>query len=504
MNDTILQMKGITKYIFDSAGRGMRESGVKILDHVDFDLRRGEVHILMGENGAGKSTLMKIISGIIPYDEGEMILDGKKAAFKNIEESRRSGIGLIHQELNLCPLMDVGRNMYLGREPKKGPFVDGKKLYEDSRRLLASLGLNVDPRVRVNTLSVSQQQVVEIAKALSLDASVLIMDEPTASLTQNEIRRLFDTIRALRDRGMSVIYISHRFEEIEQIGDRLSVLRDGKYIGTMDVAHYSPDRLINMMVGRSITDMYPRTHTPRDEVVLDVAGFRLTQRTQPLNFQVRAGEIVGFSGLVGAGRTQVCKAIYGAMRYHEGQVTYRGKPLPKNITPRQSIDQGIIYLSEDRKSEGLVIEMSIGRNITLPILKRLFPGGVIRRRAERVEAQKMCGQLRVVCRSIDQKARTLSGGNQQRVVIAKWLATDPKLLILDEPTRGIDIGAKAEIYEIIDNIAAQGVAVIMISSEMPELIGLSDRIYVMKDGTISGLIEDRAEMTQEGLMKYTV
>jgi ABC-type sugar transport system ATPase subunit len=503
MSDHILEMKGITKYIFDDLGKGIRESGVRILDNVDFNLRAGEVHVLMGENGAGKSTLMKILSGIIPYDDGEIILNGEHAEFKGIKESRNKGISLIHQELNLCPMLDVGRNMFLGREPKRGLLIDNKKMYDDSQALLSALGLDLNPRSLVARLSVPQQQVVEIAKALSYNSNILIMDEPTASLTKNEISRLFETIRDLRAKGMGIIYISHRFEEIDQIGDRISVLRDGKYCGTMDVKGYDPNKLIQLMVGRSISDMYPRSHEAGKEVVLTVENLQLTAQAKPLSFKVHKGEIVGFAGLVGAGRTEVGKIVFGAMNCHAGIIKYLNEPLYRH-TPKKSIQKGVIYLSEDRKSEGLVVDFSIAKNITLASLGRLFPRGIINRKKDRRQAAMMSRQLNVVARSIDQLARTLSGGNQQRVVIAKCLACEPKLMILDEPTRGIDIGAKAEIYEIINDIAKQGVAILFISSELPELIGMSDRIYVMHEGTIAGELSDRAQMTQEGILKYTV
>ena len=499
--ETILKMKGITKYIYDDTGRGMRESGVKILEDVDFDLKKGEVHILMGENGAGKSTLMKILSGIIPYDDGEILLFDKPAVLKGVRDSREKGISFIHQELNLCPMLDVGRNIYLGREPRKYLLIDSKKMYEDSRVLMASLGLEINPRIRVGLLSIPQQQIVEVAKALSYQSQILIMDEPTASLTQNEITRLFETVRELKSKGMSIIYISHRFEEITQIGDRISVMRDGKYCGTLDVEEYEPETLIQMMVGRSISDMYPRSERAASDVVLEVNDFKLSEKTKPLSFVARKGEVVGFAGLVGAGRSEVAKSIFGAMEYHSGEIIYLGKTM-RRTTPKKAIKQGIVYLSEDRKTEGLVVDMSIGKNITLSSISRLFPRGIINRKKDRQIAEDMKAKLNVVARSIDQIAKTLSGGNQQRVVIAKCLTCEPKLLILDEPTHGIDIGAKAEIYEIIDRIASSDVAVILISSELPELIGISDRIYIMREGTIVGEISDRESMDQETIMKY--
>jgi ABC-type sugar transport system ATPase subunit len=496
-------MKGITKYIFDESGRGMRDSGVKILDNVEFNLKKGEVHVLVGENGAGKSTLMKILSGIIPYDEGQILLNGKDVTFKNVKESRDSGISFIHQELNLCPKLDIGRNMFLGREPKRHWFVDTKKMYDDSRVLMENLGLAINPKTIAGTISVPQQQVVEIAKALSYESKIIIMDEPTASLTKKEISMLFDTIKELKAKGLSIIYISHRLEEIGQIGDRISVLRDGRSIKSINIKDYKTDELIQLMVGRSIKDMYHHKHKVQDDVVLEVKGFQLTSKTKPVNFKIHRGEIVGMGGLVGAGRTEVAKSIYGAMRFHAGEVIYLGGKLNR-ANPKESIRKGIVYLSEDRKTEGLVVDMSIGKNITMASLDKFSRMGLLDKRKEMETASNMSKKLNVISQSLKQIVKTLSGGNQQRVVIAKWLVTEPKLLILDEPTRGIDVGAKAEIYEIIDDIASQGMAVLLISSELPELIGMSDRIIVMKEGSISGEISIKSEMTQENILAYTL
>lgn len=503
MSEYILEMKGITKYIFDDSGKSMRDSGVKILDDVEFNLKAGEVHVLVGENGAGKSTLMKILSGIIPYDTGKILLNEKEVSFKNIKESRDNGISFIHQELNLCPKLDIGRNMFLGREPKKFWFVDTKKLYEDSDILMKNLGLSINSKSIVGTISVPQQQVVEIAKALSYESKIIIMDEPTASLTKKEISMLFNTIKELKAKGLSIIYISHRLEEIEQIGDRITVLRDGKSIGTIDIKDYKVDELIQMMVGRSIKDMYHHKHIVQDEVVLEVKGLQLSFKTEPINFTIRKGEILGMGGLVGSGRTEVAKCIFGAMRFHAGEIIYLGESL-KNSKPSRSIKKGIAYLSEDRKTEGLVLEMSIGKNITMASLDKISKMGLLKRNKEQETSTTMSRKLNVISQSIKQLVKTLSGGNQQRVVIAKWLVTEPKLLILDEPTRGIDVGAKAEIYEIIDNIALEGMAVLLISSELPELIGMSDRIIVMKEGSISGEIDTKSEMTQENILAYTL
>ena len=502
MSNTILEMDHITKYIFDAYGKPIRGTDVKILHDVHLDVRESEVHILVGENGAGKSTLMKILGGIIPQDEGTVKLFGQEVHFTNPRQSQAMGVGFIHQELNLCENLDVAENLFLGRELGK-LFSDKKAMYARSREMLHSLEFDIDPHTLVRNLSTAQKQIVEIVRALSYKSRIIIMDEPTASLTQMEIDHLFQIIRNLKKQGINVIYISHRFEELKEIGDRLTVLRDGGYVGTIDMADFEYDTVIRMMVGRTLTQMYTCAHTPSAETVLEVKGLKISPRTEPIDLHVNRGEVVGIGGLVGAGRTELAKSIFGAREFYGGSIYYMGQTVHKP-TPRKMIEQGLMYLTEDRKIEGLVLRMDLVSNITLASLRRLFPDTFIRRKKEETLAGKMIQELEIACNSPHQPADTLSGGNQQKVALAKWLASEPKLLILDEPTRGIDVNAKAEIYQIIDHLAEQGVAILMISSELPELIGMSDRIYVMRRGTVSAEITDRAEFQQEKILSYTV
>ena len=502
MNDTILEMNHITKFIYDAYGKPIRNTDVKILHDVHFDVRKEEVHILIGENGAGKSTLMKILGGIIPHDEGEIKLFGQEVHFGNPRQSQAMGISFIHQELDLCLNLDVAQNLFLGKE-LGGVFADRKQMYEASHAMLSRLGFDIDPHTPVRALSTAHQQMVEIVKAVSCDCKIIIMDEPTASLTQAEIDHLFEIIRNLKKQGVSIVYISHRFEELKEIGDRLTVLRDGGYVGTIDMSDFDHDRVVSMMVGRTLSHMYTCRHTPDTEEVLRVEGLKIAPETQPISLHVNRREIVGIGGLEGAGRTELAKSIFGARGCYGGQVYYRGK-LTEKRNPRLWIEQGLMYLTEDRKLEGLVLPMSIESNITLASLRRLFPRARLRPKVERDIAEAMIGKLSIVCRDECQLASTLSGGNQQKVVLGKWLSADPTLLILDEPTRGVDVGAKAEIYEIMDSLAAEGVAILMISSELPELINMSDRIYVMRRGAVSAEMTDPAQFTQEAILSHTL
>jgi len=502
MSKTILEMKGITKYIFDAYGNALRNATVKILDKVDFDLREGEVHILVGENGAGKSTLMKILGGILPPDEGEILLDGKQVHPKNAREAMDLGIGFIHQELNLCNNLTVAQNIFIGREKKSGALMDNKGMVKEAHRMLKELGIDIDPRIQVAKLSTAQQQVVEIVKVLSYNCRIIIMDEPTSSLTKKEIDFLFGLIHKLRKEGVSIIYISHRTEEFEQVGDRLSVLRDGQYIGTLNSDEFELSRIVKMMVGRTLGEMYENTHVPGKEAALEVKGMRLEEHTAPIDIHVNAGEIVGMGGLVGAGRTELAKSIYGVRKSYGGEVLYYGRQHSQE--PQKWLRDGLIYLTEDRKDEGLILDMGIPENLTLANLWRMFKNGFINVKTEQETAESMVKDLNIMYKNKTQPVKTLSGGNQQKVVLGKCLITKPKVLILDEPTRGIDVGAKREIYHIIDRIAAEGVAVMMISSDMPELIGMSDRVYVMKDGVVVAEIKDKKDMDQEKILSYTI
>jgi ABC-type sugar transport system ATPase subunit len=503
VNKTILEMKGITKFIFDAYGNAIRHATVKILDKVDFDLREGEVHILVGENGAGKTTLMKVLGGIIPPDEGEIILNGIPVHPRSPKEARELGISFIHQELNLCLNLSVADNIFMGREKTKHGFNDTAGMRREARDMLIRLGIDIDPATPVRKLSTAQQQIVEIVKVLSYNCRIIIMDEPTSSLTKKEIDILFGLIRKLCAAGVGIIYISHRVEEFEQVGDRLSVLRDGRYVGTLEREEFSVPEIVRMMVGRKLGDMYQNIHVPGNEAVLEVNGLRLEPHTAPISITVRKGEIVGMGGLVGAGRTELAKSIIGYRKSFGGTVTYRGKRIT-NRDPAPLSCAGIIYLTEDRKNEGLILDMGIAHNLTLAMLRRLFKRYFITGKREQAAADTMVKKLNIVCKSMSQTMRTLSGGNQQKVVLGKCLATEPHLLILDEPTRGIDVGAKREIYRMIDEIAQSGVAVMMISSDMPELIGMSDRIYVMKDGAVAAEITEKAGMQQEKILEHTI
>ncbi|MFA5467904.1 MAG: sugar ABC transporter ATP-binding protein [Sphaerochaetaceae bacterium] len=503
MQKTILQMDNITKYIFDEHGQALRGTTVKILEDVHFDVKEAEVHVLVGENGAGKSTLMKIIGGIIPADGGQMFLDGQEVTFSGPRESLANGIGFIHQELNLCLNLDVAQNIFLGRESQKGIFLNKTEMYEKAKEMLLRLGFDINPHTLVRELSTAQQQIVEIVKVLSYECRVIIMDEPTASLTKSEIDKLFAIIHDLRKNGISIIYISHRFDELTEIGDRITVLRDGRYIGSVDIAEFDYDKIISMMVGRKLTAMFKSTHLVQDKVILEVKGLAIARNTPPIDLTVRSGEVVGLSGLVGAGRTELAKSIFGSRPYYGGQILYKGEEIG-HLHPHRLIEKGVIYLSEDRKLEGLVLEMSLKDNVTLASLKRMYPKTKINFAREAEVASESVAKLNIVANSIEQLCNTLSGGNQQKVVLAKWLLTTPQLLILDEPTRGIDVNAKSEIYRIIDELAKQGVAILMISSELPEIIGMSDRIYVMKRGAIAAELTAKEDFVQEKILSYTL
>lgn len=504
MAKTILKMKKITKYLFDSYGKTLKNTTVALIKDIDFDLREGEVHVLVGENGAGKSTLMNVLGGILPLDEGEILLDDKPLNVHSPREAQEKGIAFIHQELNLCLNLDIAHNIFLGREPKRNGFVDTRLMYEKSRELLKYLGYeDLDPRTTVSELSAAYQQVIEIVKCLSYRSRILIMDEPTTSLTKREVMHLFELIRKLKSDGLSIIYISHHFDELIEIGDRLTVLRDGFSIATLPMCDFDYDTIVKLMVGRTLGEVFDCKHVPTNEVILELKGLKIAEKTAPIDLVVHKGEVVGLGGLVGSGRTELAKCIFGARKIYGGKVIYKGKEY-ENIDPVKSITNGIAYLSEDRKLEGVITAMSIRENITLALLRQLFQNHIISKNIEREVAQTGIDNMKVVCRSMEQTLATLSGGNQQKVLFSKWQGIKPDLFIMDEPTRGIDVNTKAEIYKIIDTIAQQGVAVLMISSELPELIGMSDRICVMRNGSISLEISEKAQMTQERILQYTL
>lgn len=492
--NVILKMSGITK----------RFPGTLALDRVQLTCEKGKVHILLGENGAGKSTLVKIISGVYHRDEGTVWYDGQEVNFANVRQSMDAGISIIHQELNLLPERTIAQNIYLGHEPMvkglKG-VVDYKKMVKDSQELMQSLGLDMNPNTLVKKLSIAQMQMVEVVKALSRDVKLVIMDEPTSSLTSREITKLFEIVERLKKQNVAIIYISHRMDEIKRIGDHVTVMRDGQYIDTVDVASVDLDTLISMMVGRRIDKMYERNYNQPGDVVFqtyDLTGYRFRN----VNMNVRAGEIVSLAGLIGAGRTEIAKAVFGDEPIEGGYYELNGKQI-RRTTPRKSVRNSLGLLPEDRKIEGLVLQMPIKENLTSANLNNIFKSGILRRRMEDKIGKKYVEELRIATPSADKLVGELSGGNQQKVVIGKWLETNCKFLIIDEPTRGIDVGAKSEIYHLLDRLAGQGYAILMISSELSEVVGISDRVYVMKDGEITGEV-DRAHLTQEAIMRYAV
>ncbi len=471
--------------------------GVRALDGVHFDTRAAEVHALLGENGAGKSTLIKIISGVHRPDSGEIRFDGQSITLHNPREAQARGIATIFQELSLYPELSVAENIFMGHAPRtRLGMLDWREMRRRARELLASLNIHdMDVDRKVGTMNVGNRQRVEIAKALSYNARILIMDEPTAALTESDVLRLFDIVRLLRDRGVGIVYISHRLEEVFTLADRVTVLRDGQYVATKPVSETSPDDLINMMVGRTIDDLFPKIATEIKQTVLEVRDLVRPPDTRGVSFNVRAGEIVGLAGLVGSGRSEVAQVIFGIHPARSGTIIFEGKPV-KITSPMQAMELGIAYVPEDRGTQGLVRQMRIRENVSLATLRELVRGLFVNRTRERVLAEQTVDQLSIRAYSVEQVVNKLSGGNQQKVVVGKWLARKPKLLIMDEPTRGVDVGAKAEIHRLISELAAQGMAILMISSELPEIMGMSDRILVMREGRVVGEYA-RADATQE-------
>ncbi|MCE4557884.1 sugar ABC transporter ATP-binding protein [Pelomonas sp. P8] len=488
----LLSMQGVTK----------RFDNVIALSGVCLEVRRGEVHAVCGENGAGKSTLMKILSGVYMPNDGEVRIDGEAVRIRGLVHAQALGIVMIHQELNLVPHLSVAENIWLGREPRRGLFIDRERQRDGARRCLERLGVAIDPDAQVSTLSIAQQQMVEIAKALSMDARLLIMDEPTSSLGEADAERLLQVVLELKRSGVGIVYISHRLDELGVITDRVTVLRDGQYIATRDWADTSIDEIVSLMVGRELTQQFPAaTRMPGDQVLMQVRGLRRDGVFGPVDFELRRGEILGFAGLVGAGRTEVARALFGADPLDDGEVQLAGQRLALR-TPRDAIAAGIAYVSEDRKAHGLAVKMSVAHNITLANLGALSgPLGFIDAAGERQTAERFIQQLAIRTPSPDQVARLLSGGNQQKIVIAKWLFREARIIIFDEPTRGIDVGAKYAIYELMDRLAAEGIGVILISSDLPEILGLTDRVAVFRQGRIARVLQTR-ECTQHDIIHH--
>jgi len=476
--------------------------GVKALDHATLRVRPGTVHALVGENGAGKSTLMKCLFGIYSKDEGEIIIDGKPTQIVNPFDALTKGIAMVHQELQPIMERSIAENIYCGRFPMKYHlFIDHKKMYEDTERLLKEVKMNFDPQVKLSTLSVSQMQSVEIAKAVSADARIIIMDEPTSSLTQNEVDNLFEIINLLRKKGISIIYISHKMDEILSISDDVTIMRDGQYIGTWEAKELTIDMIVTKMVGRELKNLFPPKSNVPGEVIFEVQELTsITEKSfKNVSFQLRKGEILGIGGLVGAQRSELVEAIFGIRGIKTGTITYKGKQI-KIRRPHDAISQGIALLTEDRRATGIFGVLSIAENVSIASLDQYVDFHFIlnNRKIEKL-VQDNVKKLHIKTPSSKTKIQSLSGGNQQKVIISRWLANDPDILILDEPTRGIDVGAKYEIYTIIAELAKQGKSIVMISSELPELIGMSDRIIVMCAGKISGEVE-KEEATQENIM----
>lgn len=492
--DYILEMKGVVKLF----------PGVRALDGVDLRLRAGTVHVICGENGAGKSTLMKVINGAYEADEGKMFFKGREIGKHSVQDTMKMGIAMIYQELNPVLDMTIAENLYLGREPRVGSiFVDYNEMYGKTQELLDQLGIPYKAHQTMRELSIAGHQLIEIAKAISQNASVIIMDEPSSAIADAEVKTLFQQIFALKEKGVAIFYITHKMDEIFRIADEITIIRDGQYVDSGSADQYTPEKLVTLMVCREITNVFPKEHDiPIGDIVLEVRN--LTQekadggRFRDINFQLRAGEILGFSGLVGAGRSEVMRAVFGMDPYTSGEILLNGSPLKvKNST--DAVRAGIAMISEDRKGYGLVLERDIHENISLVNLKKYTKGGILSDSSIEQEALEMVDLLQIKAPNLSATAGTLSGGNQQKVVLAKWLIGKVKVMILDEPTRGIDVGAKSEIHKLMCKFARQGMAIIMISSELPEILGMSDRIVVMQEGRISGILS-REDASQESIM----
>ncbi|MBR6695147.1 MAG: sugar ABC transporter ATP-binding protein [Oscillospiraceae bacterium] len=485
-----IEMKGINK----SFGSN------QVLKDAGFLLKDGEVHALMGENGAGKSTLMKILTGVYTRDSGTVLVDGKEVLYKSPQEAEKAGIVFIYQELNVLFDLTVEENLFMGKEiTKKFGICDRKAMREKAKEVMDRMGVDIPINAVMSDLSVGQQQMVEICKALMVDAKVLIMDEPTAALTQSETEGLFKLIKSLREKGVSIVYISHRMEEIFELCDRITILRDGTYVDTKFIKDITMDDIVKMMIGREIGERYPkREGVEIGEEKLRVEGLTKEKKFKDVTFSVKAGEVLGVSGLMGAGRTEIMQAIFGNLPFDSGKIFIEGNEM-KIKSAQDAIKAGIGFITEDRKTEGLLLEKSISENIVLANLDKVSDKGVVRKAKVEEIVKKGIDEFRIKCFGPQHECNNLSGGNQQKVVFAKWVYTDPKILILDEPTRGVDIGAKKEIYSVINDLAAKGVAIILVSSELPEVLGMSDRIMVVHEGKVTGII-DANEADQEKVM----
>ncbi|MFB9906628.1 sugar ABC transporter ATP-binding protein [Allokutzneria oryzae] len=491
LSTELLRVEGITK----------RFTGALALADVDFDLRSGEVHVLLGENGAGKSTLVKVLAGAHSPDAGRIVVGGEEVRLGSPQQAAKLGIAVIYQELTLVPDLSVAENLFLGRTPRRFGFVDRALVRRRAAEMLDRVGLRVDPATPVRELGIAQQQMVEIARALDTDAKVLVLDEPTAVLTETETDRLLEIMAELREQGVGLVFITHHLEEIRRVADRITVLRDGRSVGVLP-AGTSVDEMVRTMVGRTISEQYPRRAQRPGEVLLSVSGLTRAGAFSDVSFQVRAGEVLGIAGLVGSGRTEVARAVFGVDRYDSGEVVVAGSRPPAGDV-RAVMRAGLGLVPEDRKGQGLVLTSSVGENLGLVTMRAATRCGFVDRGAQRTRAAEMAGKLRVKTAGLDQPVRELSGGNQQKIVIGKWLMADVKVLVLDEPTRGVDVGAKVEIYELVNQLTAAGHAVVLISSDLPEVIGMSDRVLVMSAGRVAGELPAE-EATQDAVMALAV
>ncbi|SDO03459.1 xylose ABC transporter ATP-binding protein [Alkalicoccus daliensis] len=494
----ILEMKNITKEF----------PGVKALNNVTFKVERGEIHSLCGENGAGKSTLMKVLSGVYPHGtyEGDILIEGKEQQFAEIKDSELAGVTIIYQELALVQEMSIAENIFLNNEPKKAGIINWEEMYKEANQWLTKIGLHIESNLKISSLGVGQQQLVEIAKALAKNAEIIIMDEPTAALAEGEVEILIEILEQLREDGITVIYISHKLKEVMRISDKVTVLRDGESIATKDIKEITENDIISLMVGRELNDLFPYVNNIIEEKVMEVKDFSFILQqakkevTSGINFELKKGEVLGIGGLMGAGRTELAMSLFGGYEgTMKGSISIDGKDYSIK-GPKEAIKAGLAYVSEDRKKFGLVLGMDVTKNTTMASLNQVSSLSFLNHEKEIIETENYNSKMRVKTPSLETKVLTLSGGNQQKVVLSKWLMSGPKILILDEPTRGIDVGAKQEIYKLINELTAQGVAIIMISSELPELLGMSDRILVMAENRITGELT-REEANQESILK---
>ncbi len=491
-SQNILQVQNLSKSFL----------GVKALDNIQFGLQKGEVHALMGENGAGKSTFMKILMGLLQPDSGEIIFEGEVLKSNNVHENLQKGISMIHQEILVVPELTVAQNIFLGRETNYRSWLNDKAINQKAQEILDAIGIKINAQTKIKNLSIAEMQMVEIAKAISNNAKVIIMDEPTSALTDNEVAMLFKIIKDLKAKGVAIIYISHKMDEIYEITDRITVLRDGQYIATKNTNELDKNALIALMVGRQINDLFLENNSIKGESILSVQNLNKKGKFKDINFEVHAGEVLGIAGLMGAGRTEIARAIFGLDKYDSGEIIIKGNKVEIK-SPEDAIKNGIGYVSEDRKALGFIPALSIKENISLSSLGNFAKTWFVNASNEHEAATRLATDLKIKSTSINQKVMTLSGGNQQKVVIGKVLLTAPSLVILDEPTRGIDIGAKFEIYKLINQLTDKGIAVIMISSELPEILGMSDRIMVLSKGKQTALLS-KQEATQEKIMQYAV